>query len=89
MKLYYPYEIEVILKGSEETYLNNPPMETLTLSRSCIDKNKPPMHRPVRRVDDEHVRLLMSEFEISRNEAEEALERSNDDLYMAAIDILS
>lgn len=86
---YYQFEIDVILKGVEETTMENPPMDCIAMSRDCIQKKYGQIApRPVARVDDDGVRLLMREFEISRAEAEDAMVRADDDIYMAAVSLL-
>jgi NACalpha-BTF3-like transcription factor len=87
---YYPYEIEVILKAAEETVLENPPMDAIVQSRAYIDKKYgQTTHRAVKKVDDDGVRLLMREFEISRDDAEDAMEYAENDVYMASVYLLS
>jgi len=87
---YYPYEIEILTMGMRETYMTvAPPMDVISMSRRCIDEKK--RANPIRsistKVDTENVALLMREFDIDRREAEDALERVDDDLYQAAVDL--
>lgn len=87
---YYPYEIEVILKAAEETVLENPPMDAIVQSRAFIDKKYgQTTHRAVKKVDDVGVRLLMREFEVSRDDAEDAMGYAENDVYMASVYLLS
>lgn len=88
---YYPYEIDILVKGMEETIINGPlPMDTIRMSRRSIDDraSRNPVHTISTKVDTDHVMILMREFEIERRDAEEALERHDDDLYAAAVDLV-
>lgn len=87
MRLYYPFEITVIRGGMDETYMNITPacMDVIQYSRSRID-HASSLSRQTTRVSDENVKILMRECEISRQDAEDALMRTDDDLYLAAVD---
>ena len=86
MKLYYPFEIIVLQKGMEETYIDitDACRDTIAYSRSMI-ASAPSSTRPS--VSEDDCRLLMREFDVSRRDAEDALVASDGDLYRAAVDL--
>jgi len=88
---YYPYEIDILTTGMQETIMSvPPPMDTVAMSRRVIDEHARacPSRSISTKVDTENVSILMREFDIERREAEDALERVDDDLYQAAVDLV-
>ena len=87
MKLYYPFEIIVIRGGMDETFMELTPecFDVIKYSRSRMTKHTTSTPQ---NVTEDHIKLLMRECDMSRNDAEDALRRTDDDLYLAAVDAM-
>ena len=87
----YPYEIEVIMASREETFLSKPyDPKVIELSRDAIRRRDVHTKKQSTYVPNEDdVTLLQQEIDVTREEAIEALQACDDDVYGAAHHLIS
>lgn len=90
MRLYYPFEIEILQTARDETYIDKPyDPAVIALSRRAMEH--PEMGRTnTYSVDEVAVTLLCREIDgVTRDDAIRALRDADDDIYQAAMNLVS